>query len=76
MITESAKTPPPSTEPPSTEPSRENATLSRPGGGELTVVKVDPEKHPKNRRKRTQYAWPSLTLSTATPYPHLNVSQR
>lgn len=23
--------------------------------GELTVVKVDPQKHPKNKRKRTQY---------------------
>lgn len=22
--------------------------------GELTVVKVDPQKHPKNKRKRTQ----------------------
>ena len=32
--------------------------------GELTVVKVDPQRHPKNKRKRTQYealilAWSS-----------------
>ncbi|KEZ44172.1 Homeobox domain-containing protein [Scedosporium apiospermum] len=31
-----------------------NATPSR-AVGELTVVKVDPQKHPKNKRKRTQY---------------------
>jgi hypothetical protein len=30
----------------------------RTGVGELTVVKVEPEKHLKNRRKRTQYDRP------------------
>ena len=33
--------------------------------GELTVVKVDPQRHPKNKRKRTQYGIPDPTGSSS-----------
>lgn len=52
--------PPSSFETPGHAPPFESSQMapqdaSRPVG-ELTVVKVDPQRHPKNKRKRTQYA--------------------